>query len=199
LDHVNNLGFFGDLSDIDIRRPEKFKIKLKPERKSSNPSILIACQHEKSLQWQGLPPMPVWIEQTVKNVRSYSNRPIIIRNHPRSRFSQTLKNINVQYQNPSPIPKSYDDFDMDYDYHCVINHNSGPGIQSAIHGTPIICDPSSLAFPVSDYISNIETPSPKDRSQWLIEIAHTEWFLDEIDKGIPLSRLLPEIKKRLNC
>jgi hypothetical protein len=197
LDHVNKLGYFGNQNNLDQSRPSKLKLDLDPPKKSLNPAILIACQHEKSLQWQGLPTTDAWVEDLVKQIRLYSNRPIIIRSHPRSRVRQSITDPKVKYQIPRFISNSYDDFDVSYDYHCVVNHNSGPGIQAAIYGTPIICDSSSLAFPVSDKISNIENLSLKDRETWLVELSHTEWTVEEIDQGIPLARLLPEIKNRL--
>jgi len=89
---------------------------------------------------------------------------------------------------------TYDDFDIDYGYHCVINHNSGPAVQAAIQGTPVICDQSSLAFPVSMQLNQIETPYMPDRTQWFTELVHTEWTVSEIAQGIPFLRLNQELK-----
>jgi hypothetical protein len=90
---------------------------------------------------------------------------------------------------PKLIPGSYDDFDINYRYHCVINHNSGPAVQAAIKGIPIVCDSTSLAAPVSNTIENIEQLQMPDRDEWFVKLCHTEWTVDEIIKGIPLQRL----------
>jgi hypothetical protein len=93
------------------------------------------------------------------------------------------------------IPNSYDDYNINYNYHCVVNHNSGPSIQSALQGTPIICDATSLAYPVSDVFENIDTPVLPDRTDWFLKLLHTEWTIEELAQGIPQQRLLPELEK----
>jgi hypothetical protein len=71
----------------------------------------------------------------------------------------------------------------------VINHNSGPGVQAILAGTPVIADSSSLAWPVSNTFKKIENPEYIDRQDWIIKLSHTEWTVDEIAKGIPFERL----------
>jgi hypothetical protein len=70
-----------------------------------------------------------------------------------------------------------------------VNHNSGPAVQAAIAGVPIICDSSSLAYPVSDKFENIENIALPDRQEWFLKLCHTEWTVEEIAQGIPLQRL----------
>lgn len=71
----------------------------------------------------------------------------------------------------------------------MINYNSGPGIQAAIAGTRPIVDTSSLAYPVSVLVEDIEQPYTVDREQWLVELCHTEYTLDEIEQGQWIHRL----------
>ncbi len=183
LNHVNREGKFG-VGDLDSSRPEKLKISLKDYK--SNTNILIACQRQDSLQWQNR--SSNWLDEIVKDIRKYTNRPIIVRPHPR--YPIRIKNPEVEIELPRPLQGTYDDFDLDYSkYHCVINHNSGPSVQAAINGVHTVCDESSLAWPVSTAISNIENPPVKDRSQWFLELCHTEWTVNEIAQGIPLKRL----------
>jgi hypothetical protein len=78
---------------------------------------------------------------------------------------------------------------MHFDCHAVVNYNSGPGIQSAISGTRPVVDSTSLAHPVSVSVQDIEKPYNVDREQWLVEICHTEYTLNEIQKGIWVKRL----------
>ena len=135
--------------------------------------------------------MDKWIENKISEIRQYTDREIVVRPHPRSPV--TFKVTNFKLEKPKHIAGSYDDFDIDYNYHCVINHNSGPAVQAAIAGVPIICDSSSLAYPVSGKIENIENISLPDREEWFLKLCHTEWTVDEIAKGIPLKRLEPKI------
>jgi hypothetical protein len=80
----------------------------------------------------------------------------------------------------------------------VINHNSGPAVQAAINGVPVVCDPSSLAGELSEKLENIESPVLPNRDEWFLKLCHTEWSVDEIARGIPLQRLLPEIVKQIS-
>ena len=126
-------------------------------------------------------------EQTIKLLRQYTDRKIVVRPHPRSPISVSLPNVVMEL--PKLVPGSYDDFDINYHYHCVINHNSGPAVQAAIKGIPIICDSTSLAAPVSNTVSDIENLQFPNRDDWFLKLCHTEWTVDEIIKGIPLQRL----------
>ena len=96
------------------------------------------------------------------------------------------------------MPNTYDDFNILYGYHCVINYNSGPAVQAAIQGVPVLCDSSSLASPVSTSWETLENPQLPDREEWFLKLCHTEWTVKEIAQGIPLRRLLPEIVKKIS-
>lgn len=191
LDNINGLGTFGNDHDLDPKRTDKLGIRLRPVNTNRKPEILIASQHQSSLQWEGMPTMAQWVERTVTKLKDYTDRKIIIRPHPRSTFSLNLNNSTIEY--PRIIQGSYDDFDIDYGYHCVINHNSGPAVQASIHGVPVICDTSSLAAELSNKIENIESVTVPNRNEWFLKLCHTEWTLDEIAHGTPLSRLLTKI------
>ena len=196
LNHVNSLGFFGNLENLDQDRPKKLGISLRAAQLQRRPEILIAAQHQQSLQWQGQPPMSEWVVNTVNEIRKHSDRKIKLRPHPRSRFSLVHREIEIE--TPQKIAGSYDNYDINYNYHCVINHNSGPAVQAAINGVPVVCDPSSLAGILSEKLENIESPVLPNRDEWFLKLAHTEWTVEEIAQGIPLQRLLPEIAKQIS-
>jgi len=188
IDNINGLGVFGNDQNLDPDRAKKLGIYLEQEKHSRKKPILIACQHQHSLQWKDLPPMQSWAAAMVKQIQERSQRPIIVRPHPRNIFTLNVPGVHLQV--PNKLNNTYDDFDIDYDYHCVVNHNSGPAVQAAIKGIPIVCDKSSLAFPVSESIENIENPKFKDRSDWFLKLCHTEWTLGEIESGEPIKRLI---------
>ena len=187
LDHINNLGIFGNQQNLDHSRPQKLGIELKPTPAIRRGEILIACQHQESLQWQGMPAMKDWVADTIEKIKQYTHRRIRVRYHPRSTFP--FKQSGVEVERPIRIPDTYDDFDIFYNYHCVINHNSGPAIQAAIQGVPVLCDSSSLAADLSIKWSELDNPYLPDRDEWFIKLSHTEWTVDEIRQGIPISRL----------
>ena len=78
---------------------------------------------------------------------------------------------------------------MHFDCHAVVNYNSGPGIQAAISGVRPVVNHSSLTHPVSVELANIEQPYDIDRESWLIELCHTEYTLNEIERGQWVDRL----------
>ena len=187
LDHINNLGKFANDSNLDISRPEKLGVKLQPIPAIRRGEILIACQHQESLQWQGMPAMKDWVADTIEKIKQHTHRRIRVRYHPRSAFP--FKQSGVEVERPARIPDTYDDFDIFYNYHCVINHNSGPAVQAAIQGIPVLCDSSSLAADLSIKWTELDSPYVPDRTEWFLKLCHTEWTVDEIRRGTPISRL----------
>ena len=187
LDHINNLGKFGNQDNLDYSRPQKLAVKLQPTPDIRRGEILIACQHQESLQWQGMPPMKDWVSDTISKIHQYTHRRVVVRYHPRSSFP--FKQSGVTVERPSRIPNTYDDFDIFYNYHCVINHNSGPAVQAAISGVPVLCDQSSLAADLSIKWSELDSPYVPDRTEWFVKLCHTEWTVEEIRQGMPIARL----------
>lgn len=197
LDNINRLGDFGQ-GELDPSRSTKLGVRLRPPQQMRRPEILIASQHEKSLQWESQPSMADWISEMIKLLRNHTDRKILVRPHPRSRIESRSFGRDVELITPKKLLNTYDDFDIDYSYHSVINHNSGPAVQAAIAGTPVICDTTSLAYPVSDQVENIEHPTLPDRQQWFDQLCHTEWTVPEIARGEPFVRIKNSIEKRLN-
>jgi hypothetical protein len=158
---------------------------------NSGYNIVIACQRSDSEQWAGQPPTIAWLTETARKIRQHSDRPIVIRPHPRQRIANIPGCV---IESPKPIPGTYDSFDYDQCLKTawtVINHNSGPGTQAILKGVPAFVGSSSLAMPVGNLdIANIENPLRPDRSQWIEQLAHTEWTIPEIESGLPLQRLL---------
>jgi hypothetical protein len=188
---ITSYGIYGHCNNLDTARPGRIATYLKPLKLQRNNHILIACQHQKSQQWQGLPSTEQWVDTIVKKLRNYTDRPIIIRPHPRSKFVYSSPDAKIIV--PIKISNRQEEYNIDYNCHCVINHNSGPSMSSAINGTPIICDNSSLSYPVSDILENVENIQLPDREKWFLSICHTEWTNEEISRGEPLSRILPLI------
>ena len=187
VNHINNLGYYGHTENLDMDRPQKLGISLALNL-SRNPAILIAAQHRYSLQLVDQN-HEEWIMDQVDKIRQISDRPIIIRPHPRSPLNVSRLNNTITIEKPQKLDDTYDSFDMHFDYHAVVNYCSGPGIQAAISGTRPVVGAYSLAAPVSVAIKDLDTPYDVDRDQWLIEICHTEYTLEEIKKGLWLKRL----------
>ena len=187
---VNNItadGYYGHLDNLDWDRPKKLKISLATQF-NHKPNIVVALQHDRSLQVTGLN-ITDWLHSTLNILKKITDRPITIRPHPRCR--QVLNNLptGVTVEVPNKLPNTYDSYDMHYDCHALVNYNSGPGIQAAIAGVRPIVELTSLAYPVGVGFAGVEQPYTKDRDLWLTQICHTEYTVDELQRGTWLKRI----------
>ena len=180
-------GYYGHTENLDMDRPRKLGISLAINL-TDNPTILIAAQHRHSLQLADQD-HETWILEQINKIKAISDRPIVVRSHPRSPLKSLNLDSSVKIERPQPVSDTYDSFDIHFDYHAVVNYCSGPGIQAAISGTRPVVGDYSLASPVAVTINNIDKPYNQDRDQWLIEICHTEYTLEEIKQGLWLKRL----------
>jgi len=188
---INNItaeGYYGHTQALDWDRPARLGINLGTVHRPGS-HVVIAAQNSASLQVQDLSSMETWIAQQVALIRDHTDREIRIRPHPRCRLAVSQLPQGIIVESPRRVPNTYDSFDMQFDCHAIINLNSGPGIQAAVQGVRPIVHSSSLAHPVSVSIKDIERPYDLNRDQWLVEICHTEYTLEEIAQGIWLKRL----------
>ena len=187
---INGTGISSyNFDNLIAGRADNLNLKLHPWRNGSN--IVIAMQRQDSEQWHGQPPMNQWLESTVAEIRKHSDRPVVIRPHPRSGCNIPS---GCLIDRPQFNAGSYDDFDFDRvleSAHCVVNWNSGPGPQALMAGVPAFVGPSSLASPIANWnLAQIENPPRSERSVWLEQLAHTEWTVEEIRSGLPFRRLV---------
>ena len=192
LNGINRDAYFGDMGNSNDRAT-LLNLEVKPWR-TDGEYILIAGQHDKSLQWQTMPRMSNWFLNTYDEIRKHTDRPIIFRPHPRCRLEHIERGLkNVYRQEPRHVTNTYDDFDMGFDnVWATISYSSNPGIHSIIEGVPAFVSTHSLAYPAGndiDFLHDIENPVMPDRTQWLNDYAHTEWTVEEISQGFPLKQL----------
>jgi hypothetical protein len=183
---VNGIGrghYFVNTPQNSDRRTQ-LGINLLPWRTTGN-NILICSQHDKSLQWDGNPRLSTWVENKILELREYTDRPIVIRPHPRSAFAFDYNRFKVS---KSVSTNLYSELKNSW---AVVTCNSNPGVEAVIQGIPSLVDSSSLAWPVSiQSAANIENPVLPNREQWLNDLSWTEWTIDEMQKGIPQLHLI---------
>lgn len=189
---INRDAYFNDGDNTDDRA-KSLGLSLKPWRKNGD-YILICGQHDKSLQWQGMPRMSKWVMDTIEKIQEHSSRPIIFRPHPRCQLHEIEHQYkNVYRQQPLRIEGTYDDFNLSFaNAHAVVSYSSNPGPQAIIAGIPAFVSTSSLAYDAAndiDFLHDIEEPLRPERQQWLNDYAHTEYTIEEIAAGIPLNIL----------
>lgn len=189
---INRDAFFGDKGN-DSKRAKALDLELKPWR-TNGEYILLCGQHDKSLQWHNMPSMSNWFLNTYDEIRKHTDRPILFRPHPRCRLPHIERGLkNVIRQEPTHLRGTYDDFDMAFDnVWATVSFSSNPGIHSIINGVPAFVGTSSLAYDVGndiDFMHNIEHPLMPNRQQWLNDYAWTEYTIEEIANGLPLTQL----------
>lgn len=187
---VNGTGIGSyNFDNLVPNRATTLGLSLKPWRSGTN--IVIAMQRHDSQQWAGLPGVNVWLADVVTEIKQHSNRPIIVRPHPRGTCPLPQ---GCLIDKPKFTFGTYDDFDFDRvlaTSHCVLNWNSSPGPQALMAGIPVFVGPDSLASTIANWdLSQIENPPRPDRSAWLEQLAHTEWTVEEIRSGLPFRRLV---------
>ena len=190
IDGINRDANFGNGGN-DSTRANQLGLKLKPWSLGGD-RIIICGQHDKSNQCKEMPTMSTWLLDTIRQIRERTDMPIVWRPHPRC----PVPGIEHEYKNvireqPIQVKDTYDDFDFDCTgAYAVVNWSSNPATHAVMQGVPVFVGPSSLAYDVGNKdFTTIGMPKRPDRTQWLNDIAHTEWTLEEIAEGKPLNRL----------
>ena len=196
---INGINREADFANqnVDGERWKKFNIELQPWKQTGD-KIIICGQHSNSHQWRNNPPMSTWFDQQITQIRKHTDKPIVIRPHPRNGVSLNAKKYqNVKIVTPQRDRRTYDDTDLAERLKsawAVVSHSSNPAMTAVFSGIPVYVSEASLSYDVGNMsYENINHPNMPDRKQWANKLAYTEWWPDEIAQGLPWAR----IKKRL--
>ena len=189
---INNDADFGNQKYDDKRWP-LFKINLKEWKQTGN-VIVICGQHNNSQQWAGLPKMHKWLVDQARQIRKVTDKPIVIRPHPRDLVNINLEELKqVRVDLPKRDYKTYDDTNFKNllkSTWAVVNHSSNPAMEAVFNGIPVFVSESSLCHPVGNNgYANLLTPSMPNRYNWANKLAYTEWFVEEIREGKPWKQI----------
>ena len=196
---INGINREADFANqnVDGERWKKFNIELQPWKQTGD-DIIICGQHTNSHQWRNNPPMAKWFDQQITEIRKYTNKPIVVRPHPRNHvIIDTKKYKDVKMVRPNKDRNTYDDTDLAERLKsawAVVSHSSNPAMTAVFSGIPVFVSEASLSYDVGNKtFQKILKPDMPDRQNWANKLAYTEWWTDEIQQGIPWKR----IKKRL--
>jgi|TARA_B110000908_G_C10257063_1_gene456331 hypothetical protein len=168
------------------RMKTQLKIDVKPWNLDNGPTVLICCQRDGGWSMDG-EGVVVWLVKTINEIRTYTDRQIIIRFHPGDKKVRDHVRELAKYKISKIRISSNQDIMKDFALaKCVINYNSSPAIVSTIEGIPTIqLDPmrSQAKEVVSHSLKQIETPQMFDREPWLRKLAQCHWTLDELATG----------------
>ena len=188
-----NTGIYCD-TEIDARRWRWIKRDLGLELKdyrTTGSHILLCLQRNGGWSMRGVD-VQDWTIQTVRTLRQYTDRPIVIRSHPGDKASQQyLDPVNPRYRlHGLGISISESGRTLEQDLQnawAVVNCNSSAGVGAAIEGYPIfVTDPErSQCHDVANIdLSQIETPSLPNRLPWAERISMFHWKFEELSNGV---------------
>jgi hypothetical protein len=161
-------------------------IKLENYKLNGN-HILIMLQRNGGWSMKGLSVYD-WVNNTIKKIRNYSDRVIIIRSHPGDkRADEYLRNLKLLKHKNVQISKQGTDLVNDLtNAWAVINHNSSAIVGPIIQGYhAFVTDPqkSQCTEVANTDLSFLENPKQFDRQKWLERISMFHWKFDELENG----------------
>ena len=178
----------------------KTNIKIKDWR-SSGDNILIMGQKEGDsalvrLYEKGYKSFYDWVEDTIKEIRIHTDRPIVVRPHPRGagKSLNSFARRIAKYNNVSITPnitrggnQGGEGLNADLESaYCVVTFNSLSSIEAVIRGIPVFAtDGGCMAWPISHKsLSQIEYIDYNiDITEWKNKIAYTFWNKQEVKFG----------------
>ena len=152
--------------------------------KSGGDNILICTQRNGGWSMKGFD-VVTWLENTVTDIRKYTDRPIVVRPHPGDKNAVHYLNSKDTRWRISSTERITDDFAS---ARAVVTFNSSPGVAAAIEGIPVfVTDPQpqiSQAYDVANTdLSLIETPKTFDRQAWIEKISMSHWSFADLKSG----------------
>jgi len=174
---------------------QRLQIQLRDYNKSGDKIIL--CCNRGSGGYSGLGVNAAeWAERTVRKIRRFTDRPIIIRQHHAKGYpayaidTQRLKNLvkeinNVELQNPEGhYPILIEQIRKCY---AVVVFTSSAGAPAVIEGKPLYVEHhTSFLYPMNaGDLSTIENPNLNvDRQSFLNKLGDCHYSLEEIKRGV---------------
>ena len=114
-----------------------------------------------------------WLEETIEQLKLYTNRPIIVRHKP------TPSNPSV------PLLQQLDNA------WALVTHSSNVAVEAVLDGVPaFVSDRSACASLGNTDLRNIDSPHYSDRELWLANITHSNFLLKNLDVGKHLKNFL---------
>ena len=142
----------------DSSRLRLFDYSLRPWRKSGN-SILVCPPTQYFSKYHRA---SNWLEETIEQLKLYTNRPIIVRHKP------TPSNPSV------PLLQQLDNA------WALVTHSSNVAVEAVLDGVPaFVSDRSACASLGNTDLRNIDSPHYSDRDLWLANITHSQFSIEE--------------------
>jgi hypothetical protein len=187
-----NQGIYCD-TEIDPMRwtkiSQNLNIHLKPYRAYGD-HILILLQRNGGWSMSGYD-VQDWAISVIDTIRSFTDRPIVIRAHPGDKAARTYLNpdsphCRIKFSKRVRLSNNTRLTDDLVNCWAAINYNSSPAVGAAIEGIPIfVTDPirSQSAEIANRDLSQIENPMLPDRQRWVERLSMFHWNFNELRSG----------------
>jgi hypothetical protein len=180
-----NTGIYCD-TVIDPARWQKISaalnISLKPYRQNGNHILL--CLQRNGGWSMGKFDVASWANQTIAQLRQYTDRPIVIRAHPGDKGAKNYMS-KILGRNVT-ISRNVDLVVDLQNCWAAVNHNSSPVVGAAIEGVPIFVTDTSKSQCreiANTDLAQIENPLMPDRQAWAERLSMFHWNFDELRSG----------------
>ena len=138
-----------------------------------------------------------WIAHAVEQIKLYTDAPIMIRPHLKTKkinFNKFIgKNITLSKTwNQRTVYEGGAGLQKDLDAACaVVGYNSNALVESTCEGIPTFpLSDESVVWDISNRIENLSNPATDiDRTQWLHNAAYMIWNMNELNDGTAWNHL----------
>lgn len=165
----NHVHEIRDVIPRDRSRLDLCNVTVKPF--TSGRDIVIAPPSTKSFSLWNIDQQQ-WIDQTVEEIKKYTDRPIRIR-LKRTREDRMAYNTMEQ--------------ELDNNVHCLVTYNSVSAVEAIILGKPAITlGPNAAGVLCSHDLAEIESPripTKDEREAWLRHLSYSQFTFTEMSDG----------------
>lgn len=125
-----------------------------------------------------------WLDDTVRQIKSITDRPIKIRSKPQDPIVDARGNLLRMDINESKDVPLADDIAK---AHAVVAYNSNSVIEAVKQGVPVICDENCAAYPISYKLDDLRDATTfkqePNRQQLFNDLAYSQYTRQEMQQG----------------
>jgi len=166
---------------------QRLNLELKPWRNNGN-HILVCGQRDGGWSMKGTD-MNQWVLDTVKQIRTRTSRPIVIRPHPKNPINPHLFGSipNLKFSRATTLQQDL------HNAWASVFFNSSSCVASVLAGVPVFAsDSDCVAWQVANQdLSQIEKPLTPERKQWLWDLSSAHWTDEESRSGLIYNKFRP--------
>lgn len=141
-------------------------------RKFSKGSKILICPPSLKVMETFGQSLDDWLDQTIKTIKVYTDRPIEVRLKPNRTERVTTKTIQAALQD---------------DVHCLVTYNSIAAIEALMEGKPaVVLGPNAAEAIAETNLANIETPripSREEMDAFMAHLAYCQFTVEELKSG----------------